>query len=118
MANTIGTEGAGPRRNLHPAATDTPVTVREGILPLGTTTYEPAREEGVSRALELTGRATRLLGWAFVSMIEQEELSMPALERLYAALQETEAAAVAIEETRSKKPRHGVREPYTTRNRG
>jgi hypothetical protein len=72
----------------------------------------------MSRALELTGRATRLLEWAFVSMIEQEELSMPALERLYAALQKTGAAATAIEETRLEKPRHGVREPYTTRNMG
>ena len=58
---------------------------------------EPARGERARPALDDTGSAARLLEGAFVSMVEENELSMPAVEQLYAALEETEAAVTVLE---------------------
>ena len=64
---------------------------------VGGATPEPAREERTRRTLGHTERAARLLEGAFASMIEENELFMPAVERLYAALQEAEASAAVLE---------------------
>lgn len=89
MTNPAGRARAGHPQGAHPVP-DVSVARRERGLLVGTGAYEPAREKRARLAPDQAERA-------FVSMIEQEELSMPALERLYAVLRETEATAAGIE---------------------
>ena len=64
---------------------------------LGRATPEPTREERMRRTLCHTDRAARLLEEAFLSMIEENELFVLAVERLYVALHEAEASAALLE---------------------
>ena len=58
---------------------------------------EPAPGERARLALDHTEGAARLLEDAFVSVIGENELFMPAVEQLYAALQEAEASVTVLE---------------------
>ena len=97
MADYVGGAYKGHRQETPPAATGNCVAGRGVGLPIGTRTHEPAREDGTLCALEETGRAARLLKRALVSVMGREQLSMLAVERLYAALLEAEAATVAVQ---------------------
>lgn len=73
----------------------------------GGASSEPAPGERARLALDDAESAARLLEDAFVSMVEEDELSMPAVERLYAALQEAEAAVGVLEARLPRVPRAG-----------
>ena len=72
----------------------------------GDASSEPAPGERARLALDDAGSAARLLEEAFVSMVEENELSMPAVEQLYAALQEAEASVAVLE---ARVPRGHIR---------
>lgn len=100
MVDTVGKRRArrrGHRHGVYPVASGIPAEGPGAGSPVGARTPEPACEKGTHRALNEAGHAAWLLERAFVSMIEQEELSMPALGQIYAALREAEASVVAIE---------------------
>ena len=63
----------------------------------GGASSEPAPGERARLALNGAESAARLLEEAFVSMVGEDELSLPAVEQLYAALQEAEAAVGVLE---------------------
>ena len=65
---------------------------------------EPATGERARLALDDAGSAARLLEDAFVSLVEENELSMPAVEQLYAALQEAEVAVLEARLPRGRRP--------------
>ena len=74
---------------------------------VGGATSDPAPGERARLALDDTESAARLLEGAFVSMIEENELSMPAVGQLYAALQEAEVAVTVLEARLPLGHRHG-----------
>ncbi len=97
MTNTVGVARADHQQGSFLPVYDVPVETFERDLTIGIRTEEPApRYTQAGHTLDQTERAARLLERAFASMVEQEELCMPALERLYAALRETEEAAIEI----------------------
>lgn len=64
---------------------------------MGVAVADPADEERVRFALDCTERAVRLLEAAFSFAVGENRLSMPAVERYYAALVQAEASAAALE---------------------
>lgn len=94
-------------RGLSPTAADPPGEAQKTVFLVGATASEYLREERAPRALHQTKEATRLLERAFVSLVEENELSMPAVERLYAALEEAEASVAALEARRPRSRQRG-----------
>ena len=74
---------------------------------VGRAASEPAPGERARLAGDDTESAARLLEYAFVSTVEVNELFMPAVEQLYAALQEAEASAAMLEARFSRGHRRG-----------
>ncbi len=74
---------------------------------VGGAATEPASGERVRLALDHTEGAARLLEAAFVSVVEENELFMPAVEQLYAALEEAEVSAAVLEARLSQGQRRG-----------
>lgn len=66
-----------------------------------------ADEERVRLALDRTEKAARLLEAAFLFAIGENELLTPAVEQHYAALQQAEASAVALEAQLLRSHRRG-----------
>lgn len=73
----------------------------------GAASSGPAPGERARLALDDAESAARLLEEAFVSMVEENELSMPAVEQLYAALQEAEASVAVLEARLPRSHRRG-----------
>ena len=62
----------------------------------GAASSDPASGERARLALDGAESAARLLEDAFVSIVEENELSMPAVEQLYVALQEVEVTVLEV----------------------
>lgn len=86
-----------PRRRETRADPGGPSGAGDGGLCVGGAASEPAPGERMRLALDDTGSAARLLEDAFVSTVEEDELFMPAVEQLYAALQEADASVTVLE---------------------
>ena len=96
-AGTASTESPHPRRRETRAASGVPSGAGGAGGRAGGAAWEPGGGERARLALDDTGSAARLLEDAFVSVVEEDELSVPAAEQLYAALQEAEAAVGVLE---------------------
>ena len=97
MTNTVNIARADHQQDSFLPASAVPVERLERDPTIAIRTEETALTYTQAvRTLDQTDRAARLLERAFVSMVEQEELCMPALERLYTALRETEEAAIEV----------------------
>ena len=106
-ADTASTKSPHHRRRETRAASGVPSGAGGAGCRAGGAAWEPAHGERARLALDDTGSAARLLEGAFVSMVEENELSMPAVEQLYAALQEAEAAVTVLEARLPRDHRRG-----------
>ena len=101
MADPVGpapTKSPHHRRRETRSASGLPSAARgAGCRVGGGASSEPPPGERARLALDDVEGAARLLEEAFVSMIEEDELFMPAVGRLYAALQEAETAVGVLE---------------------
>ena len=107
-ADAASTKSPHHRRRETRAASGVPSAAQgAGCRVGGGASSEAAPGERARLALDAAESAARLLEDAFVSMVEENELSMPALGRLHAALQEAEAAVGVLEARLPRGHRHG-----------
>lgn len=106
-ASTASTKLSHHRHRENRASGAPPVAGGAGRRVGGSAASDPAPGERARLALDDTESAARLLEGAFVSMVGENELSMPAVEQLYAALGEAEAAVTVLEARLSLGHRRG-----------
>ncbi len=85
------------RRRETRAASGVPSVARDAGWCVGGAASEPAPGERTRLALDDTESAARLLEDAFVYAVGENELFMPAVEQLYAALQKAEVSVSVLE---------------------
>ena len=95
--DTVSTKLRHHRRRETRSASGVPSGAEGAGCCVGGEASEPAPGERARHALDRTESAARLLEYAFVSTVEENELFMPAVEKLYAALQEAEASVTVLE---------------------
>lgn len=96
-AGKASTELESQRRLEVQAASSFPPRVRRLDSCVGVAASDMADEERGRLALDRTEKAARLLEEAFLFVVGENELFMPAVEQHYAALQEAEASAAVLE---------------------
>lgn len=103
--DTVSTKLRHHRRRETRAASGVPSGAEGTSCCVGGAASEPAPGDRSRLALDDTESAVRLLESAFVSAVEENELFMPAVEQLYAALQEAEVSAAMLRFSRGQQRR-------------
>lgn len=104
---TAATKLPHHRRRETRAASSVSSGARDAGCCVGGAASEPAPEERTRLALDDPESAARQLEDTFVYAVEENELFMPAVEQLYAALQKAEVSVTVLEARLSQGHRRG-----------